>query len=184
MSVASSSDAPSGDSIRVELADWVATNWDPDRSLVEWRTLLASSGWAVPSWPKRWHGRGWPAWSDDVVAVELSRLGVVGTPIGGGMSLAAPTILTHGPDHLRERFLLSTLTGEETWCQLFSEPGAGSDLAGLSTTAVLPVVHASASGRACCEGPQRLPSGRGKKRSPAALPAVAWANRDTPSPSR
>lgn len=137
MSVASSSDAPSGDSIRVELADWVATNWDPDRSLVEWRTLLASSGWAVPSWPKRWHGRGWPAWSDDVVAAELSRLGVVGTPIGGGMSLAAPTILTHGPDHLRERFLLSTLTGEETWCQLFSEPGAGSDLAGLSTTAVL-----------------------------------------------
>ena len=134
---ASSTEEPTRESVCVELAEWVSANWNPDRSLVEWRTLLAASGWAVPSWPQRWHGRGWPAWTDDVVAAELVRLGTVGTPVGGGMSLAAPTILTHGPDEVRERFLLSTLTGQETWCQLFSEPGAGSDLAGLSTTAVL-----------------------------------------------
>jgi enoyl-CoA hydratase/carnithine racemase/alkylation response protein AidB-like acyl-CoA dehydrogenase len=61
----------------------------------------------------------------------------VGVPVGSGTSLAAPTILAVGPDLVRERFLLPTLTGEVTWCQLFSEPGAGSDLAGLTTHAEL-----------------------------------------------
>ncbi len=91
----------------------------------------------MPSWPQRWHGRGLPAWADELVGSELLRLGAVGVPVGSGTWLAAPTILAHGPDELRERLLRPTLTGEQTWCQLFSEPGAGSDLAGLSTTAVL-----------------------------------------------
>jgi alkylation response protein AidB-like acyl-CoA dehydrogenase len=106
-------------------------------SLREWRQSLARSGWAAASWPRRWHGKGMPAWADELVASELIRLGAVGTPVGSGMALAAPTILAHGPDHVRERFLQAILTGEQTWCQLFSEPGAGSDLAGLSTSAVL-----------------------------------------------
>ncbi len=125
------------ESVQAELARWVAGHWDPGLSLRAWRRLLAGSGWAVPSWPRRWHGQGLPGWADDLVASELIRLGAVGTPVGSGMSLAAPTILAHGPDHVRERFLPAILTGEETWCQLFSEPGAGSDLAGLSTSAVL-----------------------------------------------
>jgi len=128
--------APTPDSVRNDVRDWLATNWDPDRALVEWRTALVDSGWAVPSWPREWFGRGLPSWADKVVSDELRRAGAVGTPLGGGMSLAAPTILEHGSDELRERILRPTLTGEATWTQLFSEPGAGSDLAGLTTTAL------------------------------------------------
>ena len=56
-------------------------------------------------------------------------------PLGGGMTLAAPTILAHGSDDLKRRLLPRAITGEDTWCQLFSEPGSGSDLAGLTTRA-------------------------------------------------
>ncbi|HKA03301.1 MAG TPA: acyl-CoA dehydrogenase family protein, partial [Acidimicrobiales bacterium] len=70
-----------------------------------------------------------------VVSDTLVGAGAVSTPVGSGMSLAAPTILAEGPDTIRELALLPTLTGEATWCQLFSEPGAGSDLAGLTTRA-------------------------------------------------
>jgi alkylation response protein AidB-like acyl-CoA dehydrogenase len=125
------------DELAAELAAWVGEHWDPDRPLREWRELLLQAGWAMPSWPHRWHGRGLPGWADELVAAELVRLGAVGTPVGSGTWLAAPTILAHGPDELRDRLLPPILTGAETWCQLFSEPGAGSDLAGLSTTAVL-----------------------------------------------
>ncbi len=130
-------DLPDPEAIRTEVREWVVEAWDPDRPLPVWRRVLASAGWAAPSWPARWHGRGLAAWADEIVSVELRRVGAVGPPIGSGMALAAPTILVHGPDSARERFLWPILTGEETWCQLFSEPGAGSDLAGLSTRAVL-----------------------------------------------
>ena len=127
----------SPDLVRAELTAWVHQHWDPGMSLRDWRKLLLASGWAVPSWPERWHGRGLPAWADELVATELIRLGAVGIPVGSGTWLAAPTILAHGSDELRARLLGPILTGEQTWCQLFSEPGAGSDLAGLSTSAVL-----------------------------------------------
>ena len=132
-----SAGAISPDQIRSELAAWVRQHWDPDLPLRGWRALLLDAGWAVPSWPQRWHGRGLPAWADELVSAELLRLGAVGVPVGSGTWLAAPTILAHGSDELRELLLRPILTGEQTWCQLFSEPGAGSDLAGLSTTAVL-----------------------------------------------
>ncbi|MFV0306876.1 MAG: acyl-CoA dehydrogenase family protein [Desertimonas sp.] len=119
-----------------EVAAWARETWDPDMSLLAWRQLLVEARWAVPSWPRQWFGRDLPAWADDVVHDALRRAGAVGLPVGGGVGLAAPTILTHGPDVVRARFLRPILTGEETWCQLFSEPGAGSDLAGLTTTAV------------------------------------------------
>ncbi len=123
------------DDLRDVVRAWVAEHWDATLPLVEWRQRLADSGWATPSWPEPWGGRGLGAWADDVVSSELLAAGAVGLPVGVGMALAAPTILTHGPDSLRERFLRATVTGEIHWCQLFSEPGAGSDLAGLTTTA-------------------------------------------------
>ena len=123
--------------IRAEVRAWLLEAWDPDVGLAAWRERLVDARWAVPSWPTRWHGRGLPTWADRVVADELRGHGAVGPPLGGGTSLAAPTVLEHGSDDLRDRVLRPTLTGELRWCQLFSEPGAGSDLAGLSTRAVL-----------------------------------------------
>ena len=127
---------PTPTDVRDAVRRWIGESWDPELSLVEWRRRLVDAGWAVPSWPTQLSGRGLPAWADDIVPEELRRAGAVGLPMGGGMNLAAPTIMTHGPDPMRERFLRTILTGEETWCQLFSEPGAGSDLAGATTTAL------------------------------------------------
>ena len=123
--------------VSAELTAFVQQHWDADMALRDWRELLLQAGWAVPSWPRRWHGRELPSWADELVAGELIRLGAVGIPVGSGTWLAAPTILAHGTDELRDRLLAPILTGEQTWCQLFSEPGAGSDLAGLSASAVL-----------------------------------------------
>ena len=123
--------------IRISVRQWLSKAWDPTMSLLEWRTLLVDSRWAVPSWPEKWFGRAYPAWADDVVRSELLSAGTVATPVGASMNLAAPTIMKHGGDKQKQRFLRPALTGEETWCQLFSEPSAGSDLAGLGTHAEL-----------------------------------------------
>ena len=123
--------------VRGDVRSWIGANWDPDLSLVEWRTRLADSGWACPAWPRQWCGRSLPASAADLVAEELARAGAVGVPDGVGMNLAAPTLLEHGSDELKGRLIRPTVTGAISWCQLFSEPGAGSDLAGLTTRAVL-----------------------------------------------
>jgi alkylation response protein AidB-like acyl-CoA dehydrogenase len=120
---------------REEVRAWIAAHWDPDRPLREWRRLLLDSGWATPSWPQEWFGRGLPRSADAVVAEELAAAGAVGPPLGAGMTLAAPTVLAHGSAELKQALLPPTVTGEATWCQLFSEPGSGSDLAGLTTRA-------------------------------------------------
>ena len=123
------------DELRRELREWLEASWDPDLRLVEWRTRLADAGWAFPTWPREWCGRGLPQPVADLVAEDLRRAGAPGGPEGVGTILVAPTILEHGPDDLRQRLVRPTVTGELTWCQLFSEPGSGSDLAGLTTRA-------------------------------------------------
>ncbi|HEY1702370.1 MAG TPA: acyl-CoA dehydrogenase family protein [Trebonia sp.] len=125
------------DRLRALVRSWVTQNWDPGLPLREWRARLLDAGWLVPSWPVRWHGQGMPHWTDAIAASEIARCHAVATLPAGPGRLAGPTILEHGPDRLRERFLRPVLTGEEDWCQLFSEPSAGSDLAGLTTSAVL-----------------------------------------------
>jgi alkylation response protein AidB-like acyl-CoA dehydrogenase len=129
------STSPSADDIRAEVRAWLAANWDPDRPLSEWRAEFVDSGWGCPTWPIEWHGRGLPADLGRVVADEVRAAGAVGPAIGVGMSLAAPTLLAHASDDLNGRLLRPIATGENTWCQLFSEPGNGSDLAGLTTRA-------------------------------------------------
>ena len=134
MSEATSAD-PAADSIRREVRDWLQANWNPDEDLVAWRNLLADSGWGMPVWPRQWHGRDLPPALAPVVDEEFARLDAVGVAKTGIRLLAAATLLEHGSDAHKARFLRRILTGEDTWCQLFSEPGSGSDLAGATTRA-------------------------------------------------
>ncbi|MDQ3385858.1 MAG: acyl-CoA dehydrogenase family protein, partial [Actinomycetota bacterium] len=123
------------EAVRQEVRSWLREHWDPERPLLEWRSLLADAGWGCPTWPVRTFGRGLGAGAAAVVAEEMARVGAVGPPTGSAMSLAAPTILEHGSPELQRRLLRPIVTGEHTWCQLFSEPGNGSDVAGLTTRA-------------------------------------------------
>ncbi|MXY53942.1 MAG: acyl-CoA dehydrogenase [Gammaproteobacteria bacterium] len=134
MSETASAD-PSADSVRREVRQWLEANWDPNEDLVAWRNLLADSGWGMPVWPRQWHGRDLPQALAPVVDEEFARLGAVGVAKTGIRLLAAATLLEHGSDAHKARFLRRILTGEDTWCQLFSEPGSGSDLAGATTRA-------------------------------------------------
>ena len=125
------------ESVRAEARAWLEENWNPDQGLVEWRNKLADSGWGAPHWPKEWHGRDLPVGMVPVVDEEFDRIGAVGVAKMGIRTLAAATILAHGTDMHKGKFLRRILTGEDTWCQLFSEPGSGSDLAGATTRAEL-----------------------------------------------
>ena len=124
------------DELRLEVKRFIGDAWDPDLTLGEWWDRLAESGWAVPTWPTEWLGRGLPGAAARVVAEELRAGGVPGPPAGLGLLLAGPTILTHGTEEQKARYLRPIVNGQEAWCQLFSEPGAGSDLASLQTRAV------------------------------------------------
>src|SRR5487761_727347 len=123
--------------VRAEVREWIAANWDPDMPLVEWRGKLADSGWGMPQWPKEWYGRGLPHALARVVEEEFANVGAVSVAKSGVRLLAAATLLEHGSDLQKKKFLRRILTGEDTWCQFFSEPGSGSDLAGATTRADL-----------------------------------------------
>ena len=123
------------ESVRSELRAWLEENWDPDLSLLEWRNILVDSGWGMPQWPKEWFGRDLPVGFMRVVDEEFKRVDAITVARKGATTLAGSTVLAHGSDMLREKFLRRSLTGEDSWCQLFSEPGNGSDLAGAMTRA-------------------------------------------------
>ena len=118
-----------------ELRDWIGANWDPELSLAAWRQRLADSGWACPDWPATAvAGASPPRWPPRCAAA-MAAARIPGPPEGVGVVLAAPVIIEHGSEDLKRRLVRATVTAELMWCQLFSEPGAGSDLAGLSTRA-------------------------------------------------
>ncbi len=121
--------------VRAEVSAWLKANWSPDYGLVEWRLKLIESGWGAPHYPKEWHGRGLPVKFNVIVDDEFSKIGAVTVCRAGIRTLAAATILDHGSDLHKEKFLARILTGEDTWCQLFSEPGSGSDMAAATTRA-------------------------------------------------
>jgi len=122
--------------VTADVTAWLEENWDPELTVGEWWERLGTSGWAAPTWPEDWYGKGLAR--EDAVRVQraIADFGALGAPGGLGLLLAGPTIVTHGTDEQRERYLRDIVTGKKAWCQLFSEPGAGSDLAGLQTKAV------------------------------------------------
>jgi alkylation response protein AidB-like acyl-CoA dehydrogenase len=118
-----------------ELHDWLRDNWDPDLTVAEWWERLGTAGWSNPILPPDQYGKG--ATRSEVVQVSnaIAEFGALGAPVGLGLNLAAPTIATHGTAAQKDRYIRDIVTGRIGWCQLFSEPGAGSDLAGLTTRA-------------------------------------------------
>lgn len=102
----------------------------------EWQAILADHGWAGITWPEEYGGRGGTALQQRIFVQEQAKFDVPAGVFAQGIGMAGPTIIAHGTEQQKERFLRPMLRGEEVWCQLFSEPGAGSDLAGLQTRAV------------------------------------------------
>ncbi|MEO0816743.1 MAG: acyl-CoA dehydrogenase family protein [Pseudomonadota bacterium] len=100
-----------------------------------WHKILGEKGWAAPAWPKEYGGTGWSSTQRYIWSEENARVDAV-MPLPFGVSMVGPVIYTFGNDAQKERFLPKILSGEEWWCQGYSEPGAGSDLASLKTTAV------------------------------------------------
>jgi len=119
-----------------EVRAWLEENWDPDLTVAEWWERLGLSGWAAPGLPTNAYGKGLNR--NDSVAVQnaIAEFGALGAPGGLGLLLAAPTIATHGTQEQIDTMVRDIVTGQKAWCQLFSEPGAGSDLAGLQCRAV------------------------------------------------
>ena len=103
--------------------------------LLRWHRILADKGWIAPAWPKEWGGTGWNVVQRYIFEEELGYAG--GPPlIPFGLSMCAPVLLQFGTDAQKKRFLPRIYKGEDFWCQGYSEPGSGSDLASLKTKAV------------------------------------------------
>jgi alkylation response protein AidB-like acyl-CoA dehydrogenase len=140
-------DSPEEASFRKELRDWIEAESpgdvepQPGRMDVplakEWSRKLYDAGYAGLTWPKEFGGRGAPYTFQAIYLEETARaeapehIGVI------GLGMAGPTIIAHGTDEQKATYLQNILSGSDVWCQGFSEPGAGSDLASLKTKGVL-----------------------------------------------
>ncbi|MGB2695330.1 MAG: acyl-CoA dehydrogenase family protein [Dehalococcoidia bacterium] len=101
-----------------------------------WRKKLAGRAWTAPAWPKEYGGAGMSIMEQFVFNQEMAQARAPRTGGGIALGMAGPTIMLYGTDEQKQRFLPAILSGEQIWCQGFSEPEAGSDLAGLQTRAV------------------------------------------------
>lgn len=128
---------PVGDpaDLTAEVGAWLDEHWDPDLEAGEWWRMVADAGWTAPHFKPEEGGRGLGRRSGAIVRAAFGTRDALRPPGGLGLLMAAPTILTHGTPEQIERLVRPILRGEVAWCQLFSEPGAGSDLAGLTTRA-------------------------------------------------
>ncbi|HZI38715.1 MAG TPA: acyl-CoA dehydrogenase family protein [Acidimicrobiia bacterium] len=127
---------PEAEAARAAVRRFLAETLDADgRPPVDWFARLAAAGYTAPHWPRPW-GLGASPAEQLVIDEELRRAGVRRPENPIGIGWAGPTLVLAGTEEQQQRWLPGLLDGSEVWCQLFSEPGAGSDLASLSTTAV------------------------------------------------
>ncbi|ANW66095.1 acyl-CoA dehydrogenase [Mycobacterium sp. djl-10] len=122
------------DPIVVEARAWLDQHWDPALDRSAWFDLVVDAGWAAPSWDTRWFGRGLSTARSRAVADEFRRVGAPGSG-QDRMNLWAATVYAAGSDELKSQVLGGFLRHRLRGCLLYSEPGAGSDLAGLRTRA-------------------------------------------------
>jgi alkylation response protein AidB-like acyl-CoA dehydrogenase len=133
---------------REDVRAWLASNLPQDLKqkvasyahlskddLLRWHRILAKQGWVAPAWPKEWGGTGWNVVQRYIFEEEL---GYAGAPplIPFGLTMCAAVLLRFGTESQKRRFLPRIYDGDDFWCQGYSEPGSGSDLASLKTKAV------------------------------------------------
>jgi alkylation response protein AidB-like acyl-CoA dehydrogenase len=133
------------DSLRTELQTWLADHPPPAIDVVAtraqademraWQHALHEGRWVGVHWPEEYGGRGASVAQVAVYNQELARAGAPPLLGRAGITLVGPTLMAHGTEAQRARWMPRILSGDDVWCQLFSEPGAGSDLASLSTVA-------------------------------------------------
>jgi len=118
--------------LRKKMADYAHLSKD---DLVRWHKILAQQGWVAPAWPKEWGGTGWNVVQRYIFEEEL---GYAGSPplIPFGLTMCAAVLLQFGTEAQKKRFLPRIYNCDDFWCQGYSEPGSGSDLASLKTKAV------------------------------------------------
>ena len=138
-------DALSDDDFRHTVRDWIEAEYpedlrNPPKRLhwsenQVWYYKLAAKGWLCPGWPKHYGGMGISAGKQIIMVEEFERHGVARTN-DHGIIMVGPLLIAHGTEAQKAEFLPKVLSGEHIWCQGYSEPGAGSDLASLRTEAV------------------------------------------------
>ena len=132
---------------RKEVRDWIEANYPAEtrrkqeagehlgkEDILAWHRTLHKKGWLTPSWPVEYGGTGWDSVRKYIFSEELARAQTSQTSFGLGM--IGPVLYTFATPEQKAKFLPGTMNGDIWWCQGYSEPGAGSDLAGLSTRAV------------------------------------------------
>jgi len=132
--------SPEDGAFRDKTRRWLEANMPKDdlKTLAErksWHRQLYEAGYVGMLWPQEYGGWGATAMQQAIVQDEMARIGAPPAINGLGIGFIGPTIIVHGTEWQKQRYLKKMLTAEEIWCQLYSEPNAGSDLAGLKTRA-------------------------------------------------
>jgi alkylation response protein AidB-like acyl-CoA dehydrogenase len=143
-------DTPEEAAYRAKAREWLAANAPKRGGRVEsdlddpasmdasraWQRKKAEAGYAAITWPKEWGGGGGAPWQSVIFGQEEAAFDTPGNPFSIGLGMCVPTVMTVGNQADKERFVRPAVRGDEIWCQLFSEPSGGSDVAAARTRAV------------------------------------------------